>query len=172
MSRERMINHTKKLLKESLLELLTKKTLSKITIKELCDKADINRTTYYRYYLDPYDQLEKIENEIFNNMGKFIENVDIENEFDMITSILTYIDKERKDFKILLENGDMNFQTKCLTFIGKKVFQNTNINNLDAEIQYIYTAVGSFGVVTEWIKGNIALSVAELSKRILELNKR
>lgn len=59
MSRERIINSTKELLKKSLLELLTKKPLSKITIKELCERVDINRTTYYRYYLDQYDQLEK-----------------------------------------------------------------------------------------------------------------
>lgn len=50
MSRERMINHTKLLLKQSLLEMLDEKQLSKITIKELCDKVDINRTTYYRIH--------------------------------------------------------------------------------------------------------------------------
>lgn len=171
MSRERIINSTKELLKKSLLELLTKKPLSKITIKELCERVDINRTTYYRYYLDQYDQLEKIENEIFNNMGKFIEDINTKNNGDMVKSVLTYIEKEKQEFKILLENGDMNFQTKLLSFIGKKLFQNVMPNDLDTEIKYIYTAVGSFGVVSEWIKGNIKLSVDELSKKILELNK-
>lgn len=172
MSRERMINHTKELLKKSLLELLSIKSLSKITIKELCLKADINRTTYYHYYLDPYDQLKKIEDEIFNNMGGFIENENTQNDYDMINAILTYIDKEKNDFKILLEKGDINFGRKCLSFIGKKLFQNISRNDLDTEIKYIYTAVGSFGVVSEWIKGNINLSVEELSKIILELNKQ
>lgn len=66
---------------------------------------DINRTTYYRYYLDPYDQLEKIEDEIFNNIGSFIENINTQNDYDMVNSILTYIAKEKNDFKILLEKG-------------------------------------------------------------------
>lgn len=164
MSNERIIE-------KSLLELLTKKPLSKITIKELCEGVDINRTTYYRYYLDQYDQLEKIENEIFNNMGKFIEDINTKNNGDMVKSVLTYIEKEKQEFKILLENGDMNFQTKLLSFIGKKLFQNVMPNDLDTEIKYIYAAVDSFGVVSEWIKENIKLSVDELSKKILELNK-
>lgn len=171
MSRERMINHTKELLKKSLLELLEKKPLSKITIKELCNKVDINRTTYYRYYLDPYDQLEKIEDDIFSKMSSFIEDKKTNNEFDMIYSILTYINNEKYEFKVLLEKGDINFQEKCLSFIGKKLFQNLQRNDLDTEIKYIYTAVGSFGVVSEWIKGNIKLSVEELSNKILELNR-
>ena len=50
MSRERIINQTKQLLKASLMELLADKPLAKITVKELCEKADINRTTYYKYY--------------------------------------------------------------------------------------------------------------------------
>lgn len=171
MSRERMINHTKELLKKSLLELLEKKPLSKITIKELCNKVDINRTTYYRYYLDPYDQLEKIEDDIFSKMSSFIEDKKTNNEFDMIYSILTYINNEKYEFKVLLEKGDINFQEKCLSFIGKKLFQNLQRNDLDTETKYIYTAVGSFGVVSEWIKGNIKLSVEELSNKILELNR-
>ena len=171
MSRERMINHTKELLKKSLLELLEKKPLSKITIKELCNKVDINRTTYYRYYLDPYDQLEKIEDDIFSKMSSFIEDKKTNNEFDMIYSILTYINNEKYEFKVLLEKGDINFQEKCLSFIGKKLFQNLQRNDLDTEIKYIYTADGSFGVVSEWIKGNIKLSVEELSNKILELNR-
>lgn len=104
-------------------------------------------------------------------MGKFIEDINTKNNGDMVKSVLTYIEKEKQEFKILLENGDMNFQTKLLSFIGKKLFQNVMSNDLDTEIKYIYTAVGSFGVVSEWIKGNIKLSVDELSKKILELNK-
>lgn len=171
MSRERMINHTKLLLKQSLLELLDKKPLSKITIKELCDKVDINRTTYYRYYLDPYDQLERIEEEIFNDMTLFIDTDNINNNLLRLKSILEYIDDRKEEFRILLTKGDTNFQNKLLSFIGKRLFEDKNINDINLEIKYIYTAVGSFGVVSEWLKGNLKLSTDELSKKIIELNQ-
>lgn len=173
MSRERIINQTKKLLKDNLIDLLEKKNLEKITIKELCEKADINRTTYYKYYLDQYDQLEKIEDEIFIDMGNYIDNNSIhdsrENEI-IIKNILEYIENNKRAFKILLEKADINFQNKMLRFIGKKIFNKEEYSTIDEEIVYIYTAVGSFGVVSEWIKGNLEINKEELIKQILKLN--
>lgn len=173
MSRERIIKQTKKLLKENLLDLLEIKSVSKITVKELCEKADINRTTYYKYYLDQYDQLEKIEDEIFLDMGNYIDNNSIhnlkENE-NIIRNILYYIEDNQRTFKILLEKTDINFQNKMLSFIGKKIFDREKYNTIDEEILYIYTAVGSFGIVSEWIKGNLKIDKEELIKQIVKLN--
>ena len=178
MSRERIKNTTKNLLKTSLLELLDKKTLSKITIKELCEKADINRTTYYKYYLDQYDQLDKIENEIFNDMSIYIESISDENIKDnekqnyILKNVLIYMKENQKEFKILLEKADINFQTKCLSFMGKKVFQNIKSKDKNKEIEYIYKAVGSFGIIVEWIKDNLDLSIDELTKILINLNNK
>lgn len=173
MSRERIINQTKQLLKDNLIDLLEEKNIEKITIKELCKKADINRTTYYKYYLDQYDQLEKIEDEIFIDMGNYIDNNSIhdsrENEI-IIKNILEYIENNQRTFKILLEKADINFQNKMLSFIGKKIFNKEEYSTIDEEIVYIYTAVGSFGVVSEWIKGNLKIDKEELIKQILKLN--
>lgn len=173
MSRERIINQTKQLLKDNLIDLLEKKNLERITIKELCEKADINRTTYYKYYLDQYDQLEKIEDEIFVDMGNYIENNSIHNSKEneiIIENILEYIENNQRTFKILLEKADINFQNKMLSFIGKKIFDKEEYSTINEEIVYIYTAVGSFGVVSEWIKGNLKINKEELVKQILKLN--
>ena len=45
---------------QQLLTLLQKKPLSRITVKEICEGADVNRSTYYAYYADPYDQLNQM----------------------------------------------------------------------------------------------------------------
>ena len=45
---------TKRLLKDSLVSLLKEKTIFKITIRELCDTAGINRSTFYKYYDSQY----------------------------------------------------------------------------------------------------------------------
>ena len=60
---DRRIRYTKMFLKDSLLELLQKKPLSRITVTELCQMAEINRSTYYVYYKDPLDQLESLVTE-------------------------------------------------------------------------------------------------------------
>ena len=54
---DRRIKYTKKIIKETFINLLEKKDLNKITVSEICKIADINRSTFYRYYLDVYDLL-------------------------------------------------------------------------------------------------------------------
>ena len=51
---------TKRLLKEGLLRILEKETLSKISISELCEKSGINRGTFYKHYESPATILRDI----------------------------------------------------------------------------------------------------------------
>ena len=46
----RRVQMTKQLIRRSLFELLEQKPINKITISELCKKADLNRSTFYKYY--------------------------------------------------------------------------------------------------------------------------
>lgn len=62
---DRRIRKTKKMLRESLFSLLEKKNINSITVTELTKLADINRSTFYLYYNDVLDMMEKIQNEIY-----------------------------------------------------------------------------------------------------------
>jgi AcrR family transcriptional regulator len=59
----RKTRYTRKALRDSLVELMKDKPITKITIKELCENADVNRTTFYAHYRDQYDLLQQIEEE-------------------------------------------------------------------------------------------------------------
>ena len=59
-------------LKESFINLLGKKDISEITIKEICENADINRATFYTHYSDQYDLLRKIEDEFLDNIRNYL----------------------------------------------------------------------------------------------------
>ncbi len=52
---------SKRMLKEGLMALLKKKNIRKISVNELCETAEINRTTFYRHYQTPHDVLIDIE---------------------------------------------------------------------------------------------------------------
>ena len=47
MAADRRVKYTKMVLRESLIKLLQKKSISRITVKELCEMADINRATFF-----------------------------------------------------------------------------------------------------------------------------
>lgn len=63
---DRRVSRTKRNINTAFLELSKEKDLSKITIKELCELADINRKTFYTYYSSISDVLSAIENQIIN----------------------------------------------------------------------------------------------------------
>ena len=50
MEENRRVRMTKRLLQDALLELLEEKSLEKITVTQVCSKADVNRSTFYAYY--------------------------------------------------------------------------------------------------------------------------
>ena len=69
---DRRVKYTKMVLKESFINLLDKKDISQITIKEICELADINRATFYAHYTDQYDLMRNIENELFENVTSYL----------------------------------------------------------------------------------------------------
>lgn len=58
--------YSKRVIKESFIELLDKKPLSKISVKEICEMADVNRCTFYSYFEDIYDLHNKIMQEFYD----------------------------------------------------------------------------------------------------------
>ena len=70
---DRRVRRTKKLLTQALTQLLQQKQVNEITVKELTDLADMNRGTFYLYYKDIFDMLEKIEDELFENLNGIID---------------------------------------------------------------------------------------------------
>ncbi len=54
---------TEKAIKNAFLELRSKHPLEKITVKELCRLAQINKSTFYAHYEDIYDLSEKLQME-------------------------------------------------------------------------------------------------------------
>ena len=69
------VRYTKMFIKQSLTELLKTKPLKKITVKEICEKAEINRATFYKHYLDVYDLLDQIENQLIEELKQALKAV-------------------------------------------------------------------------------------------------
>lgn len=69
---DRRNRKTEKALRRSLTELLVKKPLSGITVKELTDHADIHRSTFYAHYEDVYQLWDSIEKEILDELTEII----------------------------------------------------------------------------------------------------
>lgn len=68
MEENRRVRMTKRLLQDALMELLEEKPLEKITVTQVCQKADVNRSTFYAYYPDVGALLAELENGVLEQI--------------------------------------------------------------------------------------------------------
>ena len=60
---DRRVRYTKRALTQALVQLVQERPVSKISVKELCERADVNRSTFYAHFRNPHDLLQSIEND-------------------------------------------------------------------------------------------------------------
>lgn len=176
----RRVKMTKMLLNDSFIKFLAEKPLSRITIKEICEDADVNRSTYYAHFTDPYDQLKKMETDIMADMTVYVDGIVTEGlqsgkkQRQITKGILEYIQSKKRVFQVLLGKGDdLNLQKDILTFFGKRIFKNESQPDTSATkkaYQYIYAGTGSFGLIYYWIMDDEAVSVDTMADWITSLN--
>ncbi|MCM1065619.1 MAG: TetR family transcriptional regulator C-terminal domain-containing protein [Eubacterium sp.] len=178
MKENRRVKYTKMFLNESLLKFLMEKPISRITVTELCKDADVNRSTYYVYFTDPYDQLKKLETEIMVDMAIYVDNIMTEGLHNtkkqkrLMKGILDYIEKKKHVFQVLLTKGsNYDLQRDILSFFGERLFDTTSKRVAsDAETilhyKYIYASTGAFGIIYNWLINDSRLSTDEVAEMI------
>lgn len=133
------ILRTKKIIKDSLIDLLNFKSFDSLTVNDISNKAMIHRATFYRHFDDKYDLLMEIlresMEEMMRNVGSVEENMLIfsnnpdfsgtkdsltDKNVEFVSSIFKYFEKNKKVFKPLLgENGSMWFSSEMNKYLSK-----------------------------------------------------
>ena len=75
---DRRVRKTKSQLKTGLAQLMREKSIREITVKELVDAVDINRSTFYLHYTDIYQMLQKIEEDAMQNITEVMKKYPID----------------------------------------------------------------------------------------------
>ncbi|MBR4858223.1 MAG: TetR/AcrR family transcriptional regulator, partial [Clostridia bacterium] len=71
---------SKMLFKNALMDLMKEKdSVSKISVRELCETAGLNRSTFYAHYNEPKDLLNELEDEILDSTKEHLEKIGAEN---------------------------------------------------------------------------------------------
>lgn len=157
---------TKKIIRDTLIDMLGEMNTSKITVSSLCKRAEINRSTFYNYYDDVYDLLKKMEDEMFIEIKEDIERYELyENRsFADAKNILQKIKQNKKLYCILAENYNDKEFFKKVKDIGKSIcinkwkHMNPNLDDKYLEALYIIYSNGHFNLMMEWLNGNLDIS--------------
>jgi AcrR family transcriptional regulator len=173
----RKSRYTKMVIRESLMELMKAKSISSVSVKDICDLADISRSTFYDHYKDQYDLLKQIEDETltyFEDMLNNYKDKQTKKETSqMVEEMLTYIANNGNTIHVLLgENGDIGFQKKLLYYfvmhnqITKYFSENQND---EAKIYYsAFLVHGAIGLIQHWLKDKMAMPIPQLAKMLMK----
>lgn len=153
-AKDRRVQYTKMVLRESLLDLLKSKTLNEISISELCSAADVNRNTFYNHYRFPKEIIREMEDEIFNELMNSIK--DKNNTDDVILAACRLLEKDKRMSELIFfKTDESNVLTKVLASFRDKHWKKQNgLKIPDKEAHSFvneFNEKGTIGVIRYWI---------------------
>lgn len=164
----RRILYTKKIIKESLIELLKNKKIHQITVTDICKSANINRGTFYTHYKDAYDLLQSMEDEFFNQILEYIEETPVEDYKDVLLLKALELIKNNKELcKILFcHHMESNIMDRIILLANKadidKLISSSKVNDVFLDYFIKYNVGGVFSVVQTWLENDLNESLEEI----------
>ncbi len=179
-TKDHRVRVTQTLIRRAFTELLTQKPIQSISIKELCERAGINRGTFYAHYQDIYDLREKIEDEMYRdiqrNLSPLLGAEAHASQMEITAGIFQWM-KENSDMcaVVLGEYGDKEFLWKVLN-LGQMVckesylrlFEKTSPERI--EWFYAYASSGCIGLLRKWLSENMetpAMEIAGMAEQLI-----
>lgn len=168
---------SKMLLKNALMDALKEKgSVNKVSVRELCERADLNRSTFYAHYSEPKDLLDELEEEILQSTKEHLEKIGAENDLGAhkyISSFLKYIKDNDKQFRtLLIDSADPDFRSRFMQQTIAQFIENLDISFSPEIEQYIYSYIlnGSTGILIQWIRSDYECDENTICNLLFSIN--
>jgi len=178
MKTDARVRYTRKVIQDAFLDLLKKTPLTKITVKEICDRAEINRGTFYKHYKDCYDLLEKIEDEGLREFEKMLASIEATGVQAALVAILNTLRNNSQLIQALDEPiGEQRFIRRlagcCFLYMEKWLgpAEGTDCSAAKRDASFAFLAGGSSSVIEWWLRSGMRESPEEIATFISALSK-
>ena len=146
---------TKRMLKDALTEMLKKKDIYHISIRELCERADVNRSTFYKYYGSQFDLFADMEKDLLVFLTGVIEDHSADTA-GAIETACAYLEKNLEFARLILNNNvDPAFPQKVFSMEAvKEAMMNKHPGRgSESELNYLYNYLtyGAYRIVCLWL---------------------
>ncbi len=166
---DRRVLKTKKALHSALAELLNKKELHQITVKELVDAADVHRATFYTHYQDIFELYGELEETILSEL-KEIMTGEVPDEYESIHELIVdYVFENSGLANIFFGGaGSKSFRQKVCSLLEEEYLEmwrrEDGLETITDEMRYItaYQIRGSIEMISRWIDNDFDISKAQL----------
>ncbi|MDO5294286.1 MAG: TetR/AcrR family transcriptional regulator [bacterium] len=175
---DRRIGKTKQSIRDAFLSLLIEKPIAQITVKELAERANVNRKTFYMYYANIHDILDKTENEIIEQLLDLLKDCRFfDQDFDVYAFFLSLNGLIGEDFKLYQQLVYANSNTQFFVKV-KQIMKSTIMQYycdsfpINQEMFQLYTEFAASGIMAmyiEWFTINSTMTLEEMAKAAADI---
>lgn len=175
---DRRVLRTKKNIRQTFLQLLSEKSLTQLTVKELSEQADINRKTFYMHYSNIEEILSELEDELVQKLVLVFEKELFDREvFDSYSFFENLNLAIQGDIELYrtLNHSDLlpHLILRAKNALIDVFFRKYNIPADSDSERYIlyaeYAASGILSMYTKWFSNDFHMSLEELTKTAAEI---
>ena len=175
---DRRIKYTKHALQEAMIELLEIHPIAKISVSMLCEKADVNRSTFYAHYENAPQLLEQMEADAMANLQNYIvaqsEAYKEANLEQTMVQILTYVAQNDRLFRALLgKNGGWDFKGMMIQLLNTELKDITapELRKNKATFDYMieFSVSGSTSVILRWLENGLKETPKQMAKIVTRM---
>ncbi len=175
---DRRVIKTKRAIHMAFASLLSEKELNDITVRDIADRADINRKTFYNYYAGVYAVLDEIEDEVIGTLEDALGGTDFREATshpEQIFEKLTAIINTDLDFygHLMSMQGNVSLITKTVKLLKQKTREamllQLPVKEEKVDILLDYTFSGMLTVYQQWFNSDRSQSIEDISEILSEL---
>lgn len=154
------VRRTRTTLQRALIELTVEKGFAAVTVRDICERAMVNRSTFYRHYIDKYDLLDQYAAEV----GKLTTPAPSENDglHTGPLQLLKHVQQFADFYRVMLgQNGDPLFTQRFRENIAERFryllsLQDapTDPNTPPLEMRLNYIASAVVGAILWWLEND------------------
>lgn len=185
----RKIQYTKRTICDALVSLLKEKPLEKISVTEVCRRADVNRSSFYKHYLDIYDLMDKLEDEEYEKIYQAtLKDIQLSPDMKDTPSrlrqqALTAIRNNPEFYRLILADPNNRFLTRLTkdtyTFLSdeyvpladREALFPMDLRPFEKECAIQYLLHGSISVMQLWLENGCKETVDEIDQVLSKLNR-
>ena len=175
-------NETKNKIISSYLNLLDQKDATNISVTDICEHSNINRTTFYRYYTDIISLQTHLKQRTLKNIfgDPFIfydKHRSVSNaQLYIANHVFNHIFHNQTLFKVLMTKDESfkfelynYFKNNYISFMKKVLIRETK-SSINEKLLSQYIAGGYTGMIYEWIISDYSASPNELTDSMIFIN--
>lgn len=171
MTEDRRVKHSKARIQTAMIDCLFQVSLDKVTVKMICDVADLNRSTFYAHYSDPLAVYEWIERETVKDMTGYVINLEGKkfSYFDLLNRVLEYASMHKRTILALLKTNSAAFKQINMEFLQRQDIWDASMNESDKSYAEEYHYSGMQSVICKWLSEGERESVGHMAALIFGL---